>query len=368
MKRLRWKIIFYSVLISLPAVLTVGGGAAAVVTMVPDAIRAEPARIGRIYREKAEELIAKPEIADYVGARRKGWQAGRKIGSVGWGYLVEGEKACVWYHSGPGEWRARQVDAERAFPYAAVFYFGGAAVAVLIVALAVLAVWHFVNLNAERESLIKDKEDFIAATVHDLTTPLVSMRHLIGVDDDEASSLNERMIRLVKNLKEFMRLGGRRSPELQNFDAVAVCRRAYRLFKSDYEDVLPGGVEFTGLDALAVRADEMMTEQIFWNLLGNNLKYAAQYGPVTVDFSAEGTKATVKVIDNGPGISEEEMGEVFTRYYRAASARRSGKGGFGVGLCTALEFARAMGGDLKVSANHPRGCVFTLELPLAEHA
>ena len=40
-----------------------------------------------------------------------------------------------------------------------------------------------------------------------------------------------------------------------------------------------------------------------------------------------------------------------------------GKGGFGIGLCTAREFARAMGGDLTLAANDPHGCVFTLELP-----
>ena len=42
----------------------------------------------------------------------------------------------------------------------------------------------------------------------------------------------------------------------------------------------------------------------------------------------------------------------------------SGKGGFGIGLCTAREFARAMGGDLTVRPNDPKGCVFTLSLPL----
>ena len=41
----------------------------------------------------------------------------------------------------------------------------------------------------------------------------------------------------------------------------------------------------------------------------------------------------------------------------------TGKGGVGIGRCTAREFAEAMGGTLTVRANEPRGCVFTLELP-----
>ena len=57
------------------------------------------------------------------------------------------------------------------------------------------------------------------------------------------------------------------------------------------------------------------------------------------------------------------MRKAFDRYYRARTALTSGKGGFGIGLCTARAFARAMGGDLSVRANRPKGCVFTLKLP-----
>ena len=60
-----------------------------------------------------------------------------------------------------------------------------------------------------------------------------------------------------------------------------------------------------------------------------------------------------------------QMRRAFSRYYRAKTALESGKGGFGIGLCAAREFARAMGGDLTVRANEPRGCVFALELPAA---
>ena len=62
-----------------------------------------------------------------------------------------------------------------------------------------------------------------------------------------------------------------------------------------------------------------------------------------------------------------EMRQAFDRYYRAKTVLKSGKGGFGIGLCTAREFARAMGGDLVVEGNAPKGCVFTLSLPAWPH-
>ena len=106
-----------------------------------------------------------------------------------------------------------------------------------------------------------------------------------------------------------------------------------------------------------------MTLQILWNLFGNDLKYAAPYGKVAVRFAAEGQFVKVEFVDEGQGMSSRQMKKAFDRYYRAKTVLESGKGGFGIGLCTAREFARAMGGDLTVHANVPHGCVFTLSLP-----
>lgn len=106
-----------------------------------------------------------------------------------------------------------------------------------------------------------------------------------------------------------------------------------------------------------------MTLQILWNLFGNDLKYAAPYGKVTVRFAADEKFVRVEFIDEGQGMTPRQMKRAFDRYYRAQTVLESGKGGFGIGLCTAREFARAMGGDLTVRANQPKGCIFSLLLP-----
>ena len=107
-----------------------------------------------------------------------------------------------------------------------------------------------------------------------------------------------------------------------------------------------------------------MALQILWNLFGNDLKYAAPYGKVTVRFGRADGLITVEFADEGPGMTPWQMKRAFDRYYRARTVLESGKGGFGIGLCTAREFARAMGGDLTVRANDPKGCVFALSFPV----
>ena len=92
------------------------------------------------------------------------------------------------------------------------------------------------------------------------------------------------------------------------------------------------------------------------------MKYAAPYGMVSVRSFVRGEKVVVELADEGPGMAAAEMRQAFDRYYRAKSVLKTGKGGFGIGLTTARDFARAMGGDLTIKANTPSGCIFTLTL------
>lgn len=351
---------FFCVLISLPAAMVVGVGAYNVVRDVPKAIRQEPRRISGVYRDVAEGIAESPDSFASIAERPKGWRQNGRINGSPWGYAAEpgAAEAAVWWRRGERDFRVARVPAERPFPYALVFYGGGGVVAVVLVGLTAFALACF-------RRFMRERDDFLAATAHDLTTPLVGMRYMIGRDDGEARRLNERMLLIVENIKEFMRLGGRRRPpKCEDFDVAALAREAYALFAADYDD-LGQSVAFSGDGPLRVRADETWTLQILWNLFGNDLKYAAPYGRVEVRFRREGGFACVEFADEGQGMTRRQMRRAFDRYYRAKDVLKSGKGGFGIGLCAAREFARAMGGGLSVRANSPRGCVFALRLPVA---
>ena len=143
---------------------------------------------------------------------------------------------------------------------------------------------------------------------------------------------------------------------------MALCRDAGMTVTGE-----PDGadVAVTGPSDVRARADPTLTVQILWNLFGNDLKYAAPYGRVLVAVEVRGDVVAIAFRDEGKGMTAAEMRRAFDRYYRAKTVLVSGKGGFGIGLCIAREFARAMGGDLTVAPNRPRGCVFTLTLPRA---
>jgi len=325
--------------------------------------RSEPRRLTYAYREQAKQIIENPKCAQLAESRPPGSAVGQIRGKP-WGYILTDRRSTIWMEFSSRtkgkQWRILTVPRQSETPWILLYLSAGVAFSVLVLTFSFLGYRFFVWL-------VKERDDFLAATAHDLTTPLVGLRLTIGRDDAESKVLVERMVRLVTNLKDFMNLGGRRpAPEAKAFDLLAAYHEAYRLFAADYRDVFDGeDVSVTVNGDVRVHADETLTVQILWNLLGNDLKYAAPYGRVWVEMSREGGLVRLALLDNGPGLTPQQRRRVFKRYYRAQTVEESGKGGFGIGLCTARDLAKAMGGRLTVEPNQPKGCVFLLYLPAA---
>ena len=401
--RINWRLLRSVVALSLPTVVVVALGVRFLVEDVPVIVRDEKARVLVDTERTAKAMRENPASADFVWVRGRGvvrgtaqfgdypadmswkdWnpESGTKRRDM-WGWRSFDGGRLVWAR-GVG---AKDGDTvyvrwtnivER--DYAFMFYLFGPMFLIVLVVITFFGAKFFVDY-------VRSRDDFLAATAHDLTTPLVGMRYAIGRNDEDAKVLNERMIRLVTNIKDFLRLGGKRpKPQRDEIDLVKCYEEAYALFREDVRDVTDGSdipVEmgemgtdpteplkngpFAGpVPNFAAVGDETLVVQILWNLIGNDLKYALPFGPVRVRFFRDGGFVKVEFADEGQGMSPREMARAFDRYYRAKTVLESGKGGFGIGLCTAREFARLMGGDLSVRANSPRGCVFTLSLPAAK--
>ncbi len=347
------------VALCLPTVAVVAFGVYFLLVQVPTIVKNERQRVRTVYREAADELRAAPEKgAPIVRGKGPNWVKEMRMSPGYWGMVPSDGEVLVWYAEGD-KFIGRVVETEREIDYFHIFWYGVPIFLFVLCGMTFIGVKYFVDY-------VRSRDDFLAATAHDLTTPLVGMRYSIGRDDGEAKMLNERLIRLVENIKDFMKLGGRRpAPKRESFDIVKAYNEAYAIFRDDYRDLLDDEdvpVEDEGVPPVV--GDETMTVQILWNLLGNDLKYAAPYGAVKVRIFADGKFVKVEFSDEGQGMTPRQMRRAFDRYYRAKTVLEAGKGGFGIGLCTAREFAEAMGGGLTVRSNSPRGCIFTLALPI----
>lgn len=81
------------------------------------------------------------------------------------------------------------------------------------------------------------------------------------------------------------------------------------------------------------------------NLIENALRYTPPGARVTVESAATDGRATLAVVDNGPGIPEGDRASVFERFYRGANGRRLGPG-TGLGLAIVAELVQRWGGEV----------------------
>ena len=113
-----------------------------------------------------------------------------------------------------------------------------------------------------------------------------------------------------------------------------------------------------------VRADEKRVRQIFFNLLGNAIKFTAT-GSVTLRLRYAREMAQLSVHDTGPGMSADELARIFEPFTRGSSAS-AGTTGTGLGLTIAKMLTDLMGGELTATSTVGQGSVFTVRLFLPE--
>ena len=191
-----------------------------------------------------------------------------------------------------------------------------------------------------------------------------------AADEQRLGSLREEILRLNKLVDELSMLSKYDSEALrlvhESFDLGELCRQITRNHQSiaqQSEIVLTCAAM-----PLIVTADRDKIGQVLINLLHNALKFTPAGGSITIENTAAGESAILRVRDSGCGIAPEALPYVFERFYRADTSRARETGGSGIGLSIALAIARAHGGTIHAESIVNKGSTFTLEFPLRSQA
>ncbi|HEX2314852.1 MAG TPA: HAMP domain-containing sensor histidine kinase [Thermomonospora sp.] len=113
-----------------------------------------------------------------------------------------------------------------------------------------------------------------------------------------------------------------------------------------------------------VHADEDRLRQVVTNLVGNAATHTPPGTPVRIGVGIADGRAVLEVADEGPGMTAEQAGRVFDRFYRADRSRNRSEGASaGLGLAIARSLARAHGGDVELETALGAGACFRLTLP-----
>ena len=215
---------------------------------------------------------------------------------------------------------------------------------------------------------------FVADASHELRTPLAAVRAYAelfergaGRKPDELARAmggigreSRRMSVLVEDLLLLARLDEGRPLEREPVELEQVVGEAVETAQT-VEPERP--IEFSAEHAV-VLGDRERLRQVVDNLLSNVRSHTPPATPVRVDLSTSDGHALVQVADSGPGLTEEELQQVFERFYRADPSRSRESGGVGLGLSIVAAVAAAHGGTATASSEHGRGVVFAVSLPL----
>ena len=119
---------------------------------------------------------------------------------------------------------------------------------------------------------------------------------------------------------------------------------------------------------ITVLADSEKMLRVFYNLIGNAIKYIPKSGQITLTTQELADKIIIQIKDNGPGMSEEQQNRLFTLYYRTKEAEASTVRGSGLGLFIVKTIVEAHQGQISVDSQLNQGSTFTIQLPAAAHA
>lgn len=122
-------------------------------------------------------------------------------------------------------------------------------------------------------------------------------------------------------------------------------------------------IDLHPLPSDAVHADRELMEYAFYNLLTNAIKYSPADSQVTVAGERANGELKLSVSDQGMGMDEKELKQIFTRFYRTSKAVASGETGTGIGLSIVDQIVTHHGGRIEVRSRPREGSCFTIVLP-----
>ncbi|MDI6800724.1 MAG: HAMP domain-containing sensor histidine kinase [Thermodesulfovibrionales bacterium] len=232
------------------------------------------------------------------------------------------------------------------------------------------------SFNMMADALHKEeklREHLMSNIAHELRTPLTIMKaHAEAVEDgvieDKTKGIEtikneiDAMIKLVKGIEDitmaeasFLTKGEMTEINLREFILGLV------------NEIKPAFIE-KGLDIkinagndIFVTTDIEKLERIIKNTISNSLKFTEK-GGVHIDYGLHGKEYFIEIKDTGKGITENEISNIFNRFYRLDKSK---EGGLGIGLSIVKELVNVMGGKIEVKSKPGTGTSFRIYFPVS---
>lgn len=245
----------------------------------------------------------------------------------------------------------------------------------------------FRDITKELEEEEKQSE-FISTASHEMRTPVASIEGYLGlalnpqtatIDDrarqylDAAHAASQHLGRLFKDLLDVTKIDdGRLKPREVPVEIVSVVKE---MAASREKDMQKKHLKYSFGTATPVTNDHQVEQlvyaavdldflrEILDNLIDNAIKYTPDGGEIWVNARGDGDKVLINVTDTGIGVSPEDVGHIFQKFYRVDNSQTRQIGGTGLGLYLVKQRVEAMDGRVWVESSFGDGSTFFVSLP-----
>jgi len=237
------------------------------------------------------------------------------------------------------------------------------------------------KLEAKRlEELNELKSFFMHTITHELKTPLTSIKLFTEKLQDKKDipsgksdfylevieGESDKLRRLIDNILDYARIEkGMKSYNQKHINLTKVVKKALDSMKYQFMISKQSVELIIDSNEMIINADEEAVERAITNLLTNAIKYSSGESKTTVSVKKLKSSAGVEVKDNGRGISDEDLKNIFEPFRRLISVETKKIEGTGLGLAIVKHIMDAHNGRVEVESEIGKGSKFTLWFPIA---
>jgi len=230
----------------------------------------------------------------------------------------------------------------------------------------------------ERDQLDRMKDEFVLTASHELRSPLTSVQgfaELLLLERERLSPKQaetvevildntRHLVRLLNDLLDLARSdAGRLTIRAEPTETGALIEDAARTMRAQFDARRQAlGLEIE-VALPRIEADRDRIRQVLVNLLTNANEYCPEGAGIEVKARHVDAEVEIEVIDNGPGIPEQQLEHIFERFTRGDAGETQRVGGTGLGLAISKSLVELHGGRLEAESTPGRGSTFRVRLP-----
>ena len=233
--------------------------------------------------------------------------------------------------------------------------------------------------SEEKLAFDKENKELISNISHDLKTPITSIKGYVEGIMDGVADTPEKMNRYIRTIYTKANEMDRLINELTFYSKIDTNRIPYTFNKINVKDYFEDCVDdltaelessdvsltyfnYLEEDAVVI-ADAEQLKRVINNIISNSLKYMDKpKGVINIRLRDVGDFIQIEIEDNGKGIAQKDLANIFDRFYRTDTSRNSSKGGSGIGLSIVKKIMEDHGGQVWATSKEGTGTTMYLAL------